>query len=119
MKLSVNLLIASSLLLCAQARAQTLIYALSYAETPASLHARFPRGVMGASINDKLAMVRGFRKTEIYSVSMIDGKRSLLFSDEGMNLEIRPTGATLGARQSLCNWNHARVAHHANPRGLF
>jgi len=97
MKLSVNLLIASSLLLCAQARAQTLIYALSYAETPASLHTRFPRGVMGATINDKLAMLRGFRKTEIYSVSMIDGKRSLLFSDEGMNLEIRPTGATLGA----------------------
>jgi hypothetical protein len=34
MKLSVNLLIAGSLLLCAQARAQPLIYALSYAETP-------------------------------------------------------------------------------------
>src|SRR5579872_3187307 len=100
MKLRVNLLIASSLLLCAQGRAQTLIYALSYAETPASLHARFPRGVMGASINDKLAMVRGFRKTEIYSVSMNDGKRSLLFSDEGMNLEIRPTGATLGANKT-------------------
>lgn len=100
MKLRVNLLIASSLLLCAQARAQTLIYALSYAESPASLHARFPRGVMGASINDKLAMLRGFRKTEIYSVSMIDGKRSLLFSDEGMNLEIRPTGATCGVRKA-------------------
>jgi len=99
-KLSVNLLIASSLLLCAQAGAQTVIYALSYAETPASLHARFPRGVVGASDNDKLAMVRGFRKTEIYSVSMIDGKRSLLFSDEGMNLEIRPTGATLGANKA-------------------
>jgi hypothetical protein len=100
MKLSVNLLIASCLLLCSQARAQTVIYALSYAETPASLHARFPRGVIGASINDNLAMLRGFRKTEIYSVSMIDGKRSLLFSDEGMNLEIRPTGATLGANKA-------------------
>ena len=97
MKLSANLLIASSLLLCAQARAQTLIYALSYTDTPASLHARFPRGVMGATVNDKLAMVRGFRKTEIYSISMIDGKRSLLFSDEGMNLEIKPTGATVGS----------------------
>ncbi|HEV3254085.1 MAG TPA: hypothetical protein VG033_06740, partial [Candidatus Acidoferrales bacterium] len=95
MKWSVNLLIAGSLLLCAPARAQTLIYALSYAETPASLKARFPRGVIGATTNDKLAMLRGFRKTEIYSVSMIDGKRSLLFSDEGMNLEIRPVGATL------------------------
>ena len=100
MRLSVNLLIASSLLLCSQARAQTVVYALSYAETPASLHARFPRGVMGASINDKLAMLRGFRKTEIYSVSILDGKRSLLFSDEGTNLEIRPTGATLGANKA-------------------
>jgi hypothetical protein len=99
MKLS-NLLIASSLLLCSQARAQTVIYALSYAETPASLHARFARGVVGASINDKLTMLRGFRKTEIYSVSMIDGKRSLLFSDEGMNLEIKPTGATFGANKA-------------------
>jgi hypothetical protein len=96
-KLSVNLLIAWSLLLCAQARGQTLIYALSYAETPASLHARFPRGFLGEPVNSSLAMLRSFRKTEIYSVSMIDGKRSLLFSDEGMNLEIRPTGATLGA----------------------
>jgi len=100
LKLGVNLLIAWSLLLCAQARAQTLIYALSYAETPASLKIRFPRGVIGATINDKLAMLRGFGKTEIYSVSMIDGKRSLLFSDEGMNLEIRPAGATLGANKA-------------------
>jgi hypothetical protein len=100
MKWSVNLLIAVSLLLCAQARAQTLIYALSYADTPASLKTRFPRGAIGATINDNLAMLRGFRKTEIYSVSMIDGKRSLLFSDDGMNLEIRPTGATLGAGKS-------------------
>lgn len=96
-KLRVNLLIASSLLLCAPARGQTLVYALSYAETPASLHARFPRGVFGASTSDQLAMLRIFRKTEIYSVSMVDGKHALLFSDEGMNLEIRPTGATLGA----------------------
>lgn len=100
MKLSVNLLIASTLLLCSPSRAQTVIYALSYAETPASLHARFPRGVIGASSDDKLAMLRSFRKTEIYSVSMIDGKRSLLFSDEGMNLEIRPTGGTLGGKKA-------------------
>jgi hypothetical protein len=96
-KLGVNLLIASCLLLCAQARGQTLVYALSYEETPASLHARFPRGVLGASTNEKLAMLRGFRKTEINSVSAIDVKRSLLFSDEGMNLEIKPAGGTLGA----------------------
>jgi len=96
-KLRVHLLIASSLLLCAPARGQTLIYAFSYAETPASLHARFPRGVIGASTNDQLAMLRTFRKTEIYSVSLLDGKRALVFSDEGMNLEIKPAGAALGA----------------------
>lgn len=42
-------------------------------------------------------MQRIFRKTEIYSVSMTDGKHSLLFSDDGMDLEIRPAGATVGA----------------------
>lgn len=42
-------------------------------------------------------MLRSCRKTEIYSVSMIDGKRALLLSDEGMNLEITPAGTTLGA----------------------
>lgn len=92
-----NLLIASSLLLCAQTLAQTLIYSLSYPETRASFNTRFPNGAIGASINERLAMLRNLRKTEIYSVSMSDGKRSLLFSDEGMNFEIRPTGATFGA----------------------
>ncbi len=125
MRLSVNLLIASSLLLCSQARAQTVVYALSYAETPASLHARFPRGVMGASINDKLAMLRGFRKTEIYSVSILDGKRSLLFSDEGMNLEIRPTGATLGANKAYAigvmrQWRTTPTPEvHSEPPALY
>lgn len=38
-------------------------------------------------------MLRNTRKTEVYSVSVVDGKRTLLFSDEGMNLEIKATGA--------------------------
>jgi hypothetical protein len=101
MKWITKLLMASSLLFCAQARAQTLIYSLSYAETRASFHARFPNGAPGAPINERLAMLRGYRKTEIYSVSMIDGKRALLFSDEGMNLDIRPTGPTFGADKAL------------------
>jgi hypothetical protein len=96
-KLSKSLVIASALLLCAQTHAQTLIYARSYAQTGGRLRARFPNGVLGATSDEKLAMLRGYEKTEIYCVSMIDGKRSLLFSDEGMNLEITPTGATLGA----------------------
>jgi hypothetical protein len=98
MKSRTNLLIASSLMLFyAQPRAQTLIYSLSYSETPTSFRARFPNGAIGAPINEKLAMLRNYRKTEIYSVSMIDGKRSLLFSDEGMNFEIRPTDPAVGA----------------------
>jgi len=96
MKRSALVLIAASLLLCAQARAQTLIYSVSYGETRASFHARFPNGALGASVQDKLAMVRASRKTEIYSISMIDGKRSLLFSDEGMNLEILPAPINAG-----------------------
>jgi hypothetical protein len=95
-KLSRNLLIASSLLLCANARAQTLIYARSYAQTAGRLRARFPNGAIGATTDEKWAMLRGYEKTEIYSVSMIDGKRSLLFSDEGMHIEIAPVGASLG-----------------------
>ena len=103
MKLSRMFVIAASLLLCSQARAQTLIYALSYADTPTSHRARFPSGVMGATINEKLAMVRVYLKTEIYSVSVNDGKRSLLFSDEGTNLEITPVGAALGAGKAYAS----------------
>jgi hypothetical protein len=88
--LRVTLLVVLYLLISAPAGAQTLIYALSYGETRASFHARFPTGALGASINDKLAMLRSYRKTEIYSLSMSDGKRALLFSDEGMNFEITP-----------------------------
>jgi hypothetical protein len=103
LKLSRIFVVVASLLLCAQAQAQTLIYALSYRDTPASLHARFPNGALGATINEKLAMVRGYLKTEIYSVSINDGKRLLLFSDEGMNLEIVPAGATLGAGKAYAS----------------
>jgi hypothetical protein len=39
----------------------------------------------------RLVMLRHTR-TEIYSLSMSDGKRTLLFSDDGMNFEILPVG---------------------------
>jgi len=39
-------------------------------------------------------MVRNTRKNEIYSISIADGKRSLLFSDEGTHLEMS-AGATV------------------------
>jgi hypothetical protein len=96
-----KLIMISSLLCCAQAQAQALIYSLSYGETTASRHARFPNGGIGVPINERLAILRSYRKTEIYSVSVIDGKRTLLFSDEGMNLDIRPTGPTYGADKVL------------------
>ena len=82
---------------CPRAQGQALIYALSYADTPASLHGRFPTGALGASTADKLAMLRRFRKTEIYSYSPANGKRKLLFSDEALNLEIQPTGPVFGS----------------------
>jgi hypothetical protein len=101
-KLSTNLVVVSFVLcLCSPAQAQTLIYSVSYAETRTSFHARYPNGAFRASINEKLAMLRSFRKTEIYSVSMIDGTRSLLFSDEGMNLDIKPTGPIYGTDKAL------------------
>ena len=93
MKPRINLLIALTLLLtCGPMRGQSVIYSLSYSETQASRRIRFPNGVIGAPIDDRLAMLRNLRKTEIYSVSIADGKRTLLFSDEGMNLEISPAG---------------------------
>jgi len=43
-------------------------------------------------------MLRRYQKTEIYSLSMIDGQRTLWFSDEGKNFEILPS---LGLGQRL------------------
>ncbi len=91
--LRTSLVIACTVLyLCLAAQAQNVIYALSYVETAASFHARYPTGALGATTNDKLAMLRQFRKTEIYSVSVLAGKPVLLFSDAGLNIEIRPAG---------------------------
>jgi hypothetical protein len=42
-------------------------------------------------------MLRHTRKTEIHSVSVVDGKHSLVFSDEGMQLETQATGAVSGS----------------------
>jgi hypothetical protein len=56
MKLIRNLVIASFLLLCAQAPAQTLIYARSYALTPEGFKSRFPSGAIGATTDEQLAM---------------------------------------------------------------
>ena len=74
------------LLLGIPAQAQKLVYALSYTYTQAGFHARYPTGALGATQHEKLAMLRGLATSEIYSVSPSDGQRSLLFSDEDMDL---------------------------------
>lgn len=71
------------------AAAQSLVYMVSYGTTQASFRARFPNGIFGTTPDQRLAMLRRTLKNEIWSVSMADGKRTLLFSDEGMsNFEI-------------------------------
>jgi hypothetical protein len=119
-KLSTNLAVVLFVLyLRSPARAQTLIYSVSYAETRTSFHARYPNGAFRASTNEKLAMLRSFRKTEIYSVSMIDGTRSLLFSDEGMNLDIKPTGPIYGTDKALVTGVRRANGELRQPRALL
>jgi hypothetical protein len=85
------------------ARAQTLVYSLSYSETMASSRARFANVSPAPGLRseaENIAMLRNTRKNEIYSISLADGKRSLLFSDEGMHLEIRAAGSVSGAAKA-------------------
>jgi hypothetical protein len=94
MKPSAGLLIVPLLLACPQARSHTVVKSLSYVETRASFRARFPNPLsVGRNAAENLAMLRHARKTEIYSVSATDGKRALLFSDEGTNFELKAKGA--------------------------
>ncbi len=103
MKLSASLLTVSCLWFCPQTRSQTLVYSLSYVETGPSSRAHFANvsplpGLR--SEEENIAMLRNTRKNEIYSVSVADGKRSLLFSDEGMHLEIRAWGSVSGTAKA-------------------
>lgn len=74
------------------AQTARLIYSLSNKETPQSqlAHPSKPYNVVTASIPEKLMKLRGYTKTEIFSVTMADTKRSLVFSDEGPYFEIIP-----------------------------
>ena len=78
-------------LLTWQAAAQSLVYSVSYGETQGSLAARFGSNLLQRPVGERLAMLRRYRKTEIYKVSVTDGARVLLFSDEGKNFEIWPS----------------------------
>lgn len=103
MKFAATLVIAACLFLCTPAPAQTLVYSLSYSETQASSRARFASVSAFPGLRsdaENLAMLRNSRKNEIYSVSVADGKRSLLFSDEGMNLEIAAWGSVSGSNKA-------------------
>ncbi len=93
-----------TLLFGARARAETLVYSLSYTETQSSFQAHFSNvssfpGLRSPEQN--LAMLRRTRKTDIYSVSLPDGKTSLLFSDEGPHLETQAIGGLRGGEAYL------------------
>ena len=125
MKLRATFLVVSFLLSCTQARAQTLVYSLCYSETQTSRQIRFPNGIFGASPKDKLAMLRNCRKNEVYAASMADGKRTLVFSDETLDVEIRPTGPVLGTDKAygigvLREWRSAPTpGAYAEPDALY
>ena len=82
------------------AGSQTLVYSLSYEETHASFMAHFS-GVSPfpglRTQQENLGMLRNHRKTEIYFLRLADGEGSLLFSDEGTNLEIMGPGSASSA----------------------
>jgi len=100
------------------AQAQTLLYSLCYSETQASRQIRFPNGALGASHKDQLAMLRSCSKSDLYSVSFADGSRTLLFSDEGMDLEFWPFGPVLG-RDKIYGAGILREWHSAPVPGVY
>lgn len=78
----------------AGAHGQTLVYMVTYVNTPASFRAQYPNGVFGTTQQQKVAMTRQTLKNEIWSVSAQSGRRTLLFSDAGMGFEILPSNGT-------------------------
>ncbi len=81
---AVFLLLAASL-----AHAQRAIFALSYRDTQASRNSLPHPTIFTATPDEKVAMVRNLLKTEIYAADL-SGKRTLLFSDEQLKLELQP-----------------------------
>jgi hypothetical protein len=86
---STRFVVAALLISAWIAHAQSIIYTISYRDTAASLRARGTT-ILGATNEQKVAMTRSLRKTEIYSGSLADGKKTLQFSDEGLGLELTP-----------------------------
>jgi hypothetical protein len=109
-----SLIAPAFLFLCPQARTQTVVYSLTYGETRASFHAHFANVSPfpgGRTDDENLSMLRGARKTEIYSLSLATGKSTLLFSDEGPHFEIRGMGAlaSSGKAYYLGVWRERRT----------
>jgi hypothetical protein len=73
-----------------QATGTSLVYSLSYQETPESRRAHPPGYYNPANIPESLIRVRYYSKTDIFLVSMPDAKTSRVFSDEGPYFEIIP-----------------------------
>lgn len=69
--------------------AQELVYTATYPKTVPA------RGIFtigpATTPQERAMMARRARKNEIWAISLQDGKRTLLFSDEGTNFELIPT----------------------------
>lgn len=70
--------------------AQELVYTATYPKT-APARGLFTIDPARTPPQERAMMARRARKNEIWAISLKDGKRTLLFSDEGMNFELIPT----------------------------
>jgi len=80
------------LLVAIGARAQSLIYAISFRETAASRQAHPQPPFFRATSAEKLLAVRAHARTDILAVSAINHQSTVLFSDQGPSFEIFPEG---------------------------
>jgi hypothetical protein len=85
-----------------QATGTGLVYSLSYQETRESRRAH-PSGYNIRSVPESLMMVRNYRKTDIFLVSMPDAKTSRVFSDEGPYFEIIPGGMVVAENKAYAS----------------
>jgi hypothetical protein len=71
------------------AQAADVVFAITYQETATSRRTHPEKyNIFTATTDQKVEMARGSLKTEIYGISIIDGKQRLLFSDVGPRFEI-------------------------------
>jgi hypothetical protein len=102
MRFTAKLAVVLCFFSCAPVYGQTLVYSLSYSDTAASRRlwfAKFPPPGQRSEQQD-IESMRYTAKNEIYSISIPDGKASLLFSDAGTQLEIRGWGSVSGTTKT-------------------